>query len=200
MKEQDAGLLKILGPLAGDALRLSGYDKGGVSVALNPTDSKIFEVRRTDKLALLYSTPATRACASVSNFFVAFQASCCFCGRSPCLLPGVLVRSSSKFAYEVRLFFLRYASRFVSVLQLLSLGSLCSAGNHAGAAVSTSGEGLPKPGVGDLRHPRTQLYRLPIPCVGSTCFDWMHCFGAVLRGLRFAMLGGMFEESGLFFA
>lgn len=46
MKEQDAGLLKVLGPLAGDALRLSGYDKGGVSVALNPVDSKIFEVRQ----------------------------------------------------------------------------------------------------------------------------------------------------------
>lgn len=45
MKEQDAGLLKILGPLAGDALRLSGYDKGGVSVALNPVDSKIYEVK-----------------------------------------------------------------------------------------------------------------------------------------------------------
>ena len=44
MKEQDAGLLKVLGPLAGDALRLSGYDKNGVSVALNPVDSKIYEV------------------------------------------------------------------------------------------------------------------------------------------------------------
>ena len=45
MKEQDAGLLKILGPLAGDALRLSGYDKNGVSVALNPVDAKMYEVR-----------------------------------------------------------------------------------------------------------------------------------------------------------
>lgn len=44
MKEQDAGLLKILGPLAGEALRLSGYDKNGVSVALNPVDSRISEV------------------------------------------------------------------------------------------------------------------------------------------------------------
>lgn len=44
MKEQDAGLLKVLGPLAGDALRLSGYDKNGVSVALNPVDAKIYEV------------------------------------------------------------------------------------------------------------------------------------------------------------
>ncbi len=44
MKEQDAGLLKILGPLAGEALRLSGYDKNGISVALNPVDSRISEV------------------------------------------------------------------------------------------------------------------------------------------------------------
>lgn len=43
MKDQDAGLLKILGPLAGEANRLSGYDKEGVSVALNPVDSKISE-------------------------------------------------------------------------------------------------------------------------------------------------------------
>lgn len=44
MKDQDAGLLKILGPLAGDANRLSGYDKNGVSVALNPVESRISEV------------------------------------------------------------------------------------------------------------------------------------------------------------
>lgn len=49
MKEQDAGLLKVLGPLAGDAVRLSGYDKSGVSVALNPVDSKILEVSRHDR-------------------------------------------------------------------------------------------------------------------------------------------------------
>lgn len=52
MKEQDAGLLKILGPLAGDALRLSGYDGNGVSVALNPVDSKIYEVRSFGRLTL----------------------------------------------------------------------------------------------------------------------------------------------------
>ena len=44
MKDQDAGLLKILGPLAGDAIRLSGYDRNGVSVALNPVKSRISEV------------------------------------------------------------------------------------------------------------------------------------------------------------
>ncbi|CAN0109413.1 unnamed protein product, partial [Scytosiphon promiscuus] len=61
MKEQDAGLLKILGPLAGDALRLSGYDKGGVSVALNPIDSKIYEGGTFGKLAVL--TKDTKALA-----------------------------------------------------------------------------------------------------------------------------------------
>eukprot|EP00903_Cladosiphon_okamuranus_P020987 g19279.t1 len=61
MKEQDAGLLKVLGPLAGDALRLSGYDKNGVSVALNPVDSKIFEGGTFGKLAVL--TKDTRALA-----------------------------------------------------------------------------------------------------------------------------------------
>ncbi|CAM9272067.1 unnamed protein product [Ectocarpus sp. 13 AM-2016] len=61
MKEQDAGLLKVLGPLAGDALRLSGYDKAGVSVALNPVDSKIFEGGTFGKLAVL--TKDTKALA-----------------------------------------------------------------------------------------------------------------------------------------
>lgn len=44
MKEQDQGLLKLLGPLAGEANRLMGYDRNGVCVALNPVDSKIYEV------------------------------------------------------------------------------------------------------------------------------------------------------------
>lgn len=44
MKDQDAGLLKVLGPLAGEANRLSGYDKEGVSVCLNPVESRIYEV------------------------------------------------------------------------------------------------------------------------------------------------------------
>lgn len=45
MKEQSSGLLKLLGPLAGDSNRLSGYDSDGVSVALNPTDIKPRSVR-----------------------------------------------------------------------------------------------------------------------------------------------------------
>eukprot|EP00752_Nemacystus_decipiens_P017767 g15929.t1 len=61
MKEQDAGLLKILGPLAGEALRLSGYDKNGVSVALNPVDAKIYEGGTFGKLAVL--TKDTKALA-----------------------------------------------------------------------------------------------------------------------------------------
>lgn len=65
MKEQDAGLLKVLGPLAGDALRLSGYDKGGVSVALNPVDSKIFEVRWVLPLTVLFATGTNRVIARI---------------------------------------------------------------------------------------------------------------------------------------
>lgn len=55
MKDQDAGLLKILGPLAGDANRLSGYDRNGVSVALNPVETKISEGGIFGKLAILTS-------------------------------------------------------------------------------------------------------------------------------------------------
>lgn len=44
MKEQDTGLLKLLGPLVGEANRLYGYDRGGVSIALNPVDVKIQKV------------------------------------------------------------------------------------------------------------------------------------------------------------
>lgn len=43
MKEQ-AGLLKILGPLVGEANRLYGYDRDGVSIALNPVDARIDKV------------------------------------------------------------------------------------------------------------------------------------------------------------
>ena len=44
MKDLDQGMLKLLGPLAGEANRLLGYDRDGVAVALNPVDSKIYEV------------------------------------------------------------------------------------------------------------------------------------------------------------
>ncbi|CAM9464285.1 unnamed protein product [Discosporangium mesarthrocarpum] len=45
MKEQGDSILKVLGPLAGEANRLSGYDAGGVSVALLPSESKITQAR-----------------------------------------------------------------------------------------------------------------------------------------------------------
>lgn len=47
MKEQDSGLLRVLGPLVGEANRLYGYDRDGVSVALNPVEGKISKVSGT---------------------------------------------------------------------------------------------------------------------------------------------------------
>ncbi|CAM9389583.1 unnamed protein product [Ascophyllum nodosum] len=68
MKDLDQGMLKLLGPLAGEANRLLGYDRDGVAVALNPVDSKIYEGGRFGKLAVLTKdTAAVAAKVSASG-------------------------------------------------------------------------------------------------------------------------------------
>lgn len=47
MKEQDSGLLRVLGPLVGEANRLYGYDQDGVSVVLNRVEGKASKVSGT---------------------------------------------------------------------------------------------------------------------------------------------------------
>lgn len=151
MKEQDAGLLKVLGPLAGDALRLSGYDKGGVSVALNPVDSKIFEVKQS--LLKIPTLSSVRLGVSYIPILSRFGASsCCLWGVFSVLVQSfaLLLQNLSKtllMCYDtihtsrfVRILFARYlVSLRGTCFPALFLASLCGSGNYAAIVVRNTG-------------------------------------------------------------